>query len=38
MAEKDVNTRWQAQMDDLFEEAVTPDEAMLPIDEVFHLD
>ncbi len=38
MAEKGVNTRWQAQMGDLFDGTIAPDEAMRPIEEVFHLD
>jgi L-rhamnose mutarotase len=39
MAEKEVNARWQAEMGDLFAETdVAPDEAMQPIEEVFHLD
>lgn len=40
MAKREVNTRWQAEMADLFEslEGQKPDEAMMPLEEVFHLD
>ncbi len=40
MAEKEVNARWQAQMGDFFEalEGQAPDEAMTPMEIVFHLD
>jgi L-rhamnose mutarotase len=35
----EVNARWQAEMGDLFEplDGLRPDEAMAPLDEVFHL-
>ena len=40
MAKRAVNARWQAEMSDLFEslEGQKPDEAMMPLEEVFHLD
>lgn len=40
MAKREVNARWQAEMGDLFEalEGQKPDEAMSPLEEVFHLD
>ena len=40
MAEQEVNARWQAQMGDFFEalEGQAPDEAMTPMEIVFHLD
>jgi L-rhamnose mutarotase len=40
MAKREVNARWQAEMADLFEalEGQKPDEAMAPLEEVFHLD
>ena len=40
MAALEVNTRWQNEMASFFENApgVKPDEAMLPLAEVFHLD
>ncbi|WP_419993291.1 L-rhamnose mutarotase [Streptomyces boninensis] len=40
MAATDVNTRWQADMAPFFErlDGAGPDEAMLPLEEVFHLD
>lgn len=40
MAKREVNARWQAEMADLFEslEGQKPDEAMMPLEEVFHLD
>ncbi|MGC9359091.1 MAG: L-rhamnose mutarotase [Anaerolineae bacterium] len=40
MAEKEVNARWQAEMGELFEalEGQAPDEAMKPLEIVFHLD
>lgn len=40
MAEMDVNARWQAQMAPFFElpEGAKPDEMMLELEEVFHLD
>jgi L-rhamnose mutarotase len=37
MAETDVNTRWQADMAPFFE-AGRPDEGLVRLDEVFHLD
>ncbi|MFC8449146.1 L-rhamnose mutarotase [Kitasatospora sp. NPDC057223] len=39
MAGTDVNTRWQAQMAEFFEstDGATPDAAMAPLPEVFHL-
>jgi len=38
--EKEVNARWQAEMGELFEslEGQAPDEAMKPLEIVFHLD
>jgi len=40
MAEKDVNTRWQAEMAPFFEslDGRRPDEGMLQLEEVFHLE
>jgi L-rhamnose mutarotase len=39
MAERDVNTRWQAEMAPFFEELDgAPDEGMVALHEVFHLD
>lgn len=40
MEEKDVNTRWQAEMAPFFEalEGRRPDEGLLCLEEVFHLD
>lgn len=40
MADKDVNTRWQAEMAPFFEalEDRRPDEGMLQLEEVFHLE
>ena len=40
MAETDVNARWQAEMALLFDgiDGGAPDEAMVPIPEIFHLD
>lgn len=40
MAEREVNARWQAEMAPFFEqlEGQKPDEAMMPLLEVFHLD
>ena len=40
MAEKEVNARWQAEMAPFFEalEGQRPDEGMLRLEEVFHLD
>lgn len=40
MAVREVNARWQAQMGEFFEqlEGQRPDEGMLPLEEVFHLD
>jgi L-rhamnose mutarotase len=40
MAERDVNSRWQAEMAPFFElaEAGAPDAAMRPLRELFHLD
>ncbi len=40
MAEKDINTRWQAEMASFFEslDGARPDEGMHPLEEVFHLD
>ena len=40
MASTEVNTRWQAEMGEFFEEldGVAPDAAMRPLSEVFHLD
>ncbi len=40
MAATDVNARWQAEMAELFRGigAAAPDEAMVPIPEIFHLD
>ncbi len=40
MADRDVNTRWQAEMEPFFEslDGNRPDEGMLRLEEVFHLD
>jgi L-rhamnose mutarotase len=40
MARKEVNARWQAEMSPFFEalEGRRPDEGMLPLEEVFHLE
>ena len=40
MAEKDVNTRWQTEMAPFFEalDGRRPDEGMLQLEEVFHLE
>ncbi|MHB9034869.1 MAG: L-rhamnose mutarotase [Anaerolineae bacterium] len=40
MADKEVNARWQKEMADFFEslEGQKPDEAMTPLEEIFHLD
>jgi L-rhamnose mutarotase len=40
MAEREVNARWQREMGAFFEalEGRRPDEGMLPLEEVFHLD
>jgi L-rhamnose mutarotase len=39
MARRDVNTRWQQEMAPYFESlGGNPDEAMAPLEEVFHLD
>ena len=39
MAKRDVNARWQREMAPLFESiSGRPDEAMAPLEEVFHLD
>jgi L-rhamnose mutarotase len=39
MAERDVNARWQREMAPFFESiSGRPDEAMVPLEEVFHLD
>jgi L-rhamnose mutarotase len=39
MAKRDINTRWQAEMAPFFESiSGRPDEAMQPLEEVFHLD
>ncbi len=40
MAKKEINTRWQAEMAPFFEalEGQRPDEGMLQLEEVFHLD
>jgi L-rhamnose mutarotase len=40
MARREVNTRWQREMAEFFTNppGVTPDQAMLPLEEVFHLD
>jgi len=39
MASREVNDRWQSEMKDFFvhPEGVTPDRAMQPLEEVFHL-
>jgi L-rhamnose mutarotase len=40
MSQTDVNARWQAEMAPLFQalEASGPDEAIIPVPEIFHLD
>ena len=40
MAARDVNTRWQAEMQDFFEipPGILPDQAFAEIEEVFHLE
>ncbi len=38
MAQKDVNTRWQAFMAPFFETGTRPDEMFLELEEVFHLE
>ena len=40
MATKEVNDRWQTEMAPFFEalEGQAPDESMIPLEEVFHLD
>ena len=40
MAERDVNTRWQAEMAPFFEalKGRRPDEGLLRLEEIFHLD
>ena len=40
MAVREVNARWQAEMGEFFEqlEGQRPDEGMVPLEEVFHLD
>jgi L-rhamnose mutarotase len=39
MAKREVNARWQAEMAPFFESINgNPDEAMVPLEEVFHLD
>jgi L-rhamnose mutarotase len=40
MANKEVNSRWQAEMSEFFEEldGVAPDEGFLVLDEIFNLD
>jgi L-rhamnose mutarotase len=40
MVETDVNARWQAEMDEFFQglEGRRPDEGLLQLDEIFHLD
>lgn len=38
MAARDVNTRWQKEMAPFFVHDGPPDEAMQPLDEVFHLE
>lgn len=40
MASREVNARWQAEMAPFFEalDGQRPDESMLPLEEVFHLD
>ncbi|GAA2928110.1 L-rhamnose mutarotase [Kitasatospora cinereorecta] len=37
MAATDVNGRWQREMTEFFEQPEAPDEAMVPLTEVFHL-
>ena len=40
MAKREVNARWQKQASEWFEalDGIRPDEAMTPLEEVFHLD
>lgn len=40
MEERDINAKWQAEMGELFEEldGKRPDEGMIPLEEVFHLE
>jgi L-rhamnose mutarotase len=40
MAQRDVNAKWQASMGPFFEalEGRRPDEGMIPLEEIFHLD
>ncbi|PRY01694.1 L-rhamnose mutarotase [Allonocardiopsis opalescens] len=38
MAATEVNARWQAEMAEFFVHGGRADEAMVPLDEVFHLD
>jgi L-rhamnose mutarotase len=40
MVETEVNARWQAEMDEFFQglEGRRPDEGLLQLDEIFHLD
>lgn len=38
MSARDVNTRWQMEMAPFFVNDGRPDDAMQPLDEVFHLD
>ncbi|WP_166876479.1 MULTISPECIES: L-rhamnose mutarotase [unclassified Salinibacterium] len=40
MAETEVNTRWQAEMSDFFDQldGVTPDAGFLVLEEIFHLE
>ncbi len=40
MATKEINTRWQAEMAPFFEalDGVRPDEGLLQLEEIFHLD
>lgn len=39
MAGREINARWQAQMGPFFEtEGLRPDEQMMPLEEVFHLE
>lgn len=40
MASREVNDRWQSEMKDFFvqPQGLTPDRAMQPLEEVFHLD
>nr|WP_202435035.1 MULTISPECIES: L-rhamnose mutarotase [unclassified Streptomyces] len=37
MAATEVNERWQREMAEFFEQPEAPDEAMVPLTEVFHL-